>query len=178
MWMLHSFYSISPYISLMTKIWIELLLIWLNLFDLVPLCPQLNIVERLRHKPRKYFARVWTKKMTTFYSPPLAHHVLPVLVFPDAEPFDQILGALQFGVKTIFLPLEPGHILHRHTDTKTTGHDEEKLSKGVNTVTASCTFLNCVTRTTTSTWDHNNNSKIIKLLFHYFNKNCKKDTIK
>lgn len=40
----------------------------------------------------------------------------PVLVFPDAEPFDQILGALQFGVKAIFLPLEPGHILHRHKD--------------------------------------------------------------
>lgn len=85
--------------------------------------------------------------MTTFYSPssptPPDHHVLPVLVFPDAEPFDQILGALQFGVKTIFLPLEPGHILHRHTDTKTTAH-EEKLSKGVNTITAttSCTFLN------------------------------------
>lgn len=71
MWMLlHSFYSISQYISLMTKIWIELLLIRLNLLDLVPLCPQLNIVERLRHKPRKYFARVWTKKMTTFYSRP------------------------------------------------------------------------------------------------------------
>lgn len=37
-----------------------------------------------------------------------------MLVFPDAEPFDQILGALQFGVKTIFLSFKPGHILHRH----------------------------------------------------------------
>lgn len=38
----------------------------------------------------------------------------PVFIFPDAEPFNQILGALEFGVKAIFLPFESGHILHRH----------------------------------------------------------------
>lgn len=38
----------------------------------------------------------------------------PVLVLPDAEPFDQILGALQFGMKTVLLAFEPSHILHRH----------------------------------------------------------------
>lgn len=40
---------------------------------------------------------------------------LPVLVLPDAKPFDQILSALKFGMKTVLLPLEPRHILHRHT---------------------------------------------------------------
>lgn len=37
-----------------------------------------------------------------------------MLVLPDAEPFDQILGALQLGMETVLLPLEPNHILHRH----------------------------------------------------------------
>lgn len=37
-----------------------------------------------------------------------------MLVLPDAEPFDQILGALKFGMKTVLLPFEPGHVLHRH----------------------------------------------------------------
>lgn len=40
--------------------------------------------------------------------------VHPVLVLPDAEPFDQILGALKFGMKTILLPFKPSHILHGH----------------------------------------------------------------
>lgn len=38
----------------------------------------------------------------------------PVFVLPDAEPFDQILGALKFGMKTILLSFEPSHVLHRH----------------------------------------------------------------
>lgn len=38
----------------------------------------------------------------------------PVLVLPDAEPFDQILGALKFGMKAVLLTFEPSHILHRH----------------------------------------------------------------
>lgn len=37
-----------------------------------------------------------------------------MLVLPDAEPFDQILGALKFGMKTVLLPFEPGHVLHCH----------------------------------------------------------------
>lgn len=48
---------------------------------------------------------------------------VPVLVLPDAEPFDQILGALKFGVKTVLLTFEPGNILHRHTE------DREMLPK-------------------------------------------------
>lgn len=39
-----------------------------------------------------------------------------MLVLPDAEPFDQILGALKFGMKTILLPFKPSHILHGHTE--------------------------------------------------------------
>lgn len=38
----------------------------------------------------------------------------PVFVLPDAEPFDQILGALKFGMKTVLLTFEPSHVLHRH----------------------------------------------------------------
>lgn len=38
----------------------------------------------------------------------------PVLVLPDAEPFDKVLSALKFGMKTVLLPLEPRHILHCH----------------------------------------------------------------
>lgn len=37
-----------------------------------------------------------------------------MLVLPDAEPFDQILCALKFGMKTVFLPFEPRDILHCH----------------------------------------------------------------
>lgn len=37
-----------------------------------------------------------------------------MLVLPDAEPFDQILGALKFGMKTVLLPFEAGHVLHCH----------------------------------------------------------------
>lgn len=44
------------------------------------------------------------------------YHLLPVFIFPDAEPFNQILGALEFGVKAIFLAFESGHILHRHAE--------------------------------------------------------------
>lgn len=39
-----------------------------------------------------------------------------MFIFPDAEPFNQVLGALEFGVKAIFLPFESGHILHRHAE--------------------------------------------------------------
>lgn len=39
-----------------------------------------------------------------------------MFIFPDAEPFNQILGALEFGVKAIFLPFESGHVLHRHAE--------------------------------------------------------------
>lgn len=49
-----------------------------------------------------------------------------MLVLPDAEPFDQILGALKFGMKTILLPFEPRHILHRHTER---GKEEERERK-------------------------------------------------
>lgn len=38
----------------------------------------------------------------------------PVLVLPDAEPFDQVLSALKLGMKTVLLPFEPRHVLHRH----------------------------------------------------------------
>lgn len=56
--------------------------------------------------------------------------VLPVLVLPDAEPFDQVLGALQFGVKTVFLPFESRHILHRHAiREKIRAQKEESLTK-------------------------------------------------
>lgn len=44
------------------------------------------------------------------------HHLLPVFIFPDAKPFNQILGALEFRVKAIFLPFESGHILHGHAE--------------------------------------------------------------
>ena len=40
---------------------------------------------------------------------------VPVLVLPDVEPFDQVLGALKFGVETILLTFEPRHIFHGHT---------------------------------------------------------------
>lgn len=43
------------------------------------------------------------------------NNLLPVLILPNAEPFDQVLGALQFGMETILLPFEPSHVLHRHT---------------------------------------------------------------
>lgn len=39
-----------------------------------------------------------------------------MLVLPDTEPFDQILGALKFRMETILLPLEPSHVFHRHTE--------------------------------------------------------------
>lgn len=39
-----------------------------------------------------------------------------MFIFPDAKPFNQILGALEFGVKAIFLPFESGHILHGHAE--------------------------------------------------------------
>lgn len=42
--------------------------------------------------------------------------IYPVLVLPDAEPLDQVLGALEFGVKTILLTFEPRHILHGYKD--------------------------------------------------------------
>lgn len=42
--------------------------------------------------------------------------IYPVLVLPDAEPLDQVLGALELGVKTVLLTFEPCHILHRHKD--------------------------------------------------------------
>lgn len=41
---------------------------------------------------------------------------LPVFIFPDAEPFNQILGALEFRVEAIFLPFESGHVLHCHAE--------------------------------------------------------------
>lgn len=41
-----------------------------------------------------------------------------MFIFPDAEPFNQILGALEFGVKAIFLPFESCHILHRYAEKK------------------------------------------------------------
>lgn len=46
---------------------------------------------------------------------------VPVLVFPDAEPFHQILGALKFGMKTVLLPFEPGDVLHRHAEERQGG---------------------------------------------------------
>lgn len=52
-----------------------------------------------------------------------------MLVLPDAEPFDQILGALQFGMKTIFLPFEPSHVLHRHAESKQRRRDEKTKTK-------------------------------------------------
>lgn len=55
--------------------------------------------------------------------------LLPVLVLPDAEPFDQVLSALQFGMKTVLLPLEPRHVLHRHTKNKS--RDEAKFNHRV-----------------------------------------------
>lgn len=39
-----------------------------------------------------------------------------MLVLPDAEPLDQVLGALEFGVETILLTFEPRHVLHGHKD--------------------------------------------------------------
>lgn len=54
------------------------------------------------------------------------HHFVPVFIFPDAEPFHQILGALEFGVKAIFLPFESGHILHRHAGKKGRNKREHK----------------------------------------------------
>lgn len=41
---------------------------------------------------------------------------LPVLVLPNPEPFNQILGALKFGMETIFLALKPRHVLHCHAE--------------------------------------------------------------
>lgn len=55
------------------------------------------------------------------------HHSIPVFIFPDAEPFYQILGALEFGVKAIFLPFESGHILHRHAEKK--GETKENIKE-------------------------------------------------
>lgn len=48
-----------------------------------------------------------------------------MLVLPDAEPFDQVLSALKFGMKTVLLPLEPRHILHCHT--KNRSREEAKV---------------------------------------------------
>lgn len=48
-----------------------------------------------------------------------------MFIFPDAEPFNQILGALEFGVKAIFLPFESGHILHRHAEKELNKSNDE-----------------------------------------------------
>lgn len=53
-----------------------------------------------------------------------------MFVFPDAEPFDQILGALQFGMKTILLPFEPSHVLHRHTESARK-HEKTKKNREI-----------------------------------------------
>lgn len=37
-----------------------------------------------------------------------------VLVLPDSEPLDQVLGALQFGMEAVLLAFKPQHILHCH----------------------------------------------------------------
>lgn len=55
-----------------------------------------------------------------------------MLVLPDAEPFDQILGALQFGMKTIFLPFEASHVLHRHAEGKEKQKERENITKQKN----------------------------------------------
>lgn len=49
-----------------------------------------------------------------------------MLVFPDAEPFDQVLGALKFGMKTILLPFEPSHVLHRHAEKESKEEETKK----------------------------------------------------
>lgn len=71
-----------------------------------------------------YFAKnspvVFVSSFLSLFSPNVTElaknlgFIHPVLVLPDAEPFDQILGALKFGMKTVLLTFEPGNILHRH----------------------------------------------------------------
>lgn len=57
-----------------------------------------------------------------------------MLVFPDAEPFDQVLGALKFGMKTILLPFEPSHVLHRHTEKESKEEETKKNNKEKHTL--------------------------------------------
>lgn len=47
----------------------------------------------------------------------------PVLVLPDVEPLDQILGALQFRMQTVLLALEASHVLHCHAEGETKTHN-------------------------------------------------------
>lgn len=54
-----------------------------------------------------------------------------MFIFPDAEPFNQILGALEFGVKAIFLPFESGHILHRHTEKELNKSNHRRKSSNL-----------------------------------------------
>ena len=53
-----------------------------------------------------------------------------MFVLPDAEPLDQILGALKFGMKTVLLPFEPSHILHRHAEG-VRKHEETKKNREI-----------------------------------------------
>lgn len=51
-----------------------------------------------------------------------------MFIFPDAEPFNQILGALEFGVEAIFLAFESGHILHRHAEKELNKSNDKRKS--------------------------------------------------
>lgn len=57
-----------------------------------------------------------------------------MFIFPDAEPFNQILGALEFGVKAIFLPFESGNILHRHAEKELNKSNHEIKSSHFRTL--------------------------------------------
>lgn len=79
------------------------------------LCLFLVLPVYQNHREAQLIKQILADFVSTYYQ------LLPVLVLPDSEPFDQILGALQFGMKTIFLPFEPSHVFHRHTAKQAMG---------------------------------------------------------
>ena len=77
-----------------------------TLFALI--CPKGSVFKRFNRPFSLHsFTQVNPIGNDTRYPLLLLHVVLPVFVLPDAEPLDQVLGALELRVKTVLLTFEP-----------------------------------------------------------------------